>query len=228
MGLSKRQVSGDCGLAWRALELQAKRSQRPEPLTCPRCGSTNTKFCYYNNYNKSQPRHFCKDCKRHWTEGGALRNVPVGGGRKNKRLKPSTTSSSPSAAGGNLLINSTQMSEIFSQPWIRSSAASPSQLHSIDGMNSFIKAKSFPGVNGNYFLDSTLPVLESQNLQPFASSSSSGSGSSEMNPSAILEPWQVPATSNTLMNTLNYWNWDDINRLASADQLNIPWDHHKA
>ncbi|XP_016507077.1 uncharacterized protein LOC107824784 [Nicotiana tabacum] len=60
---------------------------KPEPLNCPRCGSTNTKFCYYNNYNKSQPRHFCKGCKRHWTEGGILRNVPVGGGRKNKRLK---------------------------------------------------------------------------------------------------------------------------------------------
>ncbi|XP_052183116.1 dof zinc finger protein DOF1.4-like [Diospyros lotus] len=228
MGLSKRQVSGDCGLDWRALELPAKRSQRPEPLTCPRCGSTNTKFCYYNNYNKSQPRHFCKACKRHWTEGGTLRNVPVGGGRKNKRLKPLTTSSSssPSAGGGNIWIYSTQMSEIFSQPWIRPSAASPSQLHSIDGMNSFIKAKSFAGDSGNYVLDSTLPVLESQNLHPFASSSSSGS--LKINPSAISEAWQVPATSNTLMDTLNYWNWDDINRLASADQLNIPWDHPKA
>ncbi|XP_009800265.1 uncharacterized protein [Nicotiana sylvestris] len=60
---------------------------KPEPLKCPRCESANTKFCYYNNYNKSQPRHFCKGCKRHWTEGGVLRNVPVGGGRKNKRLK---------------------------------------------------------------------------------------------------------------------------------------------
>ncbi|OIT36421.1 PREDICTED: dof zinc finger protein DOF1.4-like [Nicotiana attenuata] len=60
---------------------------KAEPLKCPRCESTNTKFCYYNNYNKSQPRHFCKGCKRHWTEGGILRNVPVGGGRKIKRLK---------------------------------------------------------------------------------------------------------------------------------------------
>lgn len=61
---------------------------KPEPLKCPRCDSINTKFCYYNNYNKSQPRHYCKGCKRHWTEGGTLRNVPVGGGRKNKRLRP--------------------------------------------------------------------------------------------------------------------------------------------
>ncbi|KAK4421211.1 Dof zinc finger protein DOF1.4 [Sesamum alatum] len=58
------------------------------PLKCPRCDSSNTKFCYYNNYSLSQPRHFCKACKRYWTRGGTLRNVPVGGGcRKNKRVK---------------------------------------------------------------------------------------------------------------------------------------------
>ncbi|KAK8953164.1 Dof zinc finger protein DOF5.7 [Platanthera guangdongensis] len=48
-------------------------------LNCPRCDSSNTKFCYYNNYSFAQPRHFCKACKRYWTQGGSLRNVPVGG-----------------------------------------------------------------------------------------------------------------------------------------------------
>ncbi|KAG9439281.1 hypothetical protein H6P81_019446 [Aristolochia fimbriata] len=69
-------------------------------LKCPRCDSSNTKFCYYNNYSLSQPRHFCKACKRYWTRGGTLRNVPVGGGcRKNKRLKrPSSSSSGASAS----------------------------------------------------------------------------------------------------------------------------------
>ncbi|KAM1251653.1 hypothetical protein ACFX13_040588 [Malus domestica] len=57
-------------------------------LKCPRCDSLNTKFCYYNNYNFSQPRHFCKACRRYWTKGGVLRNVLVGGGcRKTKRSK---------------------------------------------------------------------------------------------------------------------------------------------
>ncbi|MCO5593339.1 hypothetical protein L7F22_047350 [Adiantum nelumboides] len=57
-------------------------------LKCPRCASSDTKFCYYNNYSLSQPRYFCKNCKRYWTAGGVLRNVPVGGGlRKNKRFK---------------------------------------------------------------------------------------------------------------------------------------------
>ncbi|URD73578.1 Zinc finger protein [Musa troglodytarum] len=62
------------------------RPQQEQVLKCPRCDSTHTKFCYYNNYSLSQPRYFCKTCRRYWTKGGALRNVPVGGGcRKNKR-----------------------------------------------------------------------------------------------------------------------------------------------
>ncbi|KAK1281927.1 Dof zinc finger protein PBF [Acorus calamus] len=71
------------------LQQQQQQQQQPPPqLKCPRCDSMNTKFCYYNNYSLSQPRHFCKACKRYWTRGGTLRNVPVGGGcRKNKRLK---------------------------------------------------------------------------------------------------------------------------------------------
>ncbi|KAJ4957714.1 hypothetical protein NE237_024825 [Protea cynaroides] len=70
-----------------------------EHLKCPRCDSTNTKFCYYNNYNLSQPRHFCKNCKRYWTKGGALRNIPVGGGtRKNSKRSTNQKRSSSSTA----------------------------------------------------------------------------------------------------------------------------------
>ncbi|KAD7478520.1 hypothetical protein E3N88_01656 [Mikania micrantha] len=57
-------------------------------LKCPRCDSLNTKFCYYNNYSLAQPRHYCKACRRYWTKGGTLRNVPVGCScRKNKKIK---------------------------------------------------------------------------------------------------------------------------------------------
>ncbi|XP_075637658.1 dof zinc finger protein DOF3.5-like [Castanea sativa] len=75
---------------------------------CPRCGSSNTKFCYYNNYSLTQPRYFCKGCRRYWTKGGSLRNVPVGGGcRKNRRASKSLRLSndgvqSRSLAYGNL------------------------------------------------------------------------------------------------------------------------------
>lgn len=65
-----------------------KLPQQETGYKCPRCASINTKFCYYNNYSLSQPRHFCKACRRYWTRGGALRNVPVGGGfRRNKKSK---------------------------------------------------------------------------------------------------------------------------------------------
>ncbi|KAJ6707082.1 DOF ZINC FINGER PROTEIN DOF1.4-RELATED [Salix viminalis] len=68
---------------------------QPPPQKCPRCESLNTKFCYYNNYSLSQPRYFCKTCRRYWTLGGTMRNVPVGGGcRKGKRPKTSSSSSS--------------------------------------------------------------------------------------------------------------------------------------
>ncbi|KAL6894646.1 hypothetical protein ACP4OV_008744 [Aristida adscensionis] len=63
---------------------------------CPRCASHDTKFCYYNNYNTSQPRHFCRACRRYWTLGGALRNVPIGGStRKRLRLAPPPTRRPP-------------------------------------------------------------------------------------------------------------------------------------
>ncbi|KMZ62001.1 Dof zinc finger protein DOF1.7 [Zostera marina] len=55
---------------------------------CPRCNSQDTKFCYYNNYNLAQPRHFCKACRRYWTLGGSLRNIPIGGtSRRNTEIK---------------------------------------------------------------------------------------------------------------------------------------------
>ncbi|KAM7279402.1 hypothetical protein ACFE04_006536 [Oxalis oulophora] len=67
-------------------DVKKPRPPNEQPLNCPRCDSTNTKFCYYNNYSLTQPRYFCKSCRRYWTKGGTLRNVPVGGGcRKNKR-----------------------------------------------------------------------------------------------------------------------------------------------
>ncbi|XP_023887412.2 dof zinc finger protein DOF5.7 [Quercus suber] len=81
---------------------KAAAARPPEQgLKCPRCDSPNTKFCYYNNYSLTQPRHFCKTCRRYWTKGGALRNVPIGGGcRKNKKVKSSSRLSCDSKDSG--------------------------------------------------------------------------------------------------------------------------------
>ncbi|KAH7856348.1 hypothetical protein Vadar_000462 [Vaccinium darrowii] len=65
---------------------QPIEQKKPEKIIpCPRCKSMETKFCYFNNYNVNQPRHFCKGCQRYWTAGGALRNVPVGAGRRKNK-----------------------------------------------------------------------------------------------------------------------------------------------
>ncbi|XP_022953323.1 dof zinc finger protein DOF3.6-like [Cucurbita moschata] len=83
---------------------RARMAKIPQPeagLKCPRCESTNTKFCYFNNYSLTQPRHFCKTCRRYWTRGGAMRNVPVGGGcrRSSKRSSKGGSNRSKSPAG---------------------------------------------------------------------------------------------------------------------------------
>ncbi|KAJ0978203.1 hypothetical protein J5N97_013677 [Dioscorea zingiberensis] len=90
------QLGGDqCSKTYQ----QNEKKPKPDPetaLKCPRCESTNTKFCYYNNYSLSQPRYFCKGCRRYWTKGGSLRNVPVGGGcRKNKKSSKRTQDHQP-------------------------------------------------------------------------------------------------------------------------------------
>lgn len=71
-----------------------KRSTKPPAgLVCPRCQSRNSKFCYYNNGSIYQPRYYCSDCRRYWTEGGIQRNIPIGG--PNRRQRRSASDSSP-------------------------------------------------------------------------------------------------------------------------------------
>ncbi|XP_040382121.1 dof zinc finger protein DOF5.1-like isoform X2 [Oryza brachyantha] len=117
------QVSGGAGAGSSArpasMAERARMAKIPQPepgLRCPRCDSTNTKFCYFNNYSLTQPRHFCKACRRYWTRGGALRNVPVGGGcRRNKRgggkppKKAASTSSAGAGAGGVMAVPQLQL-----------------------------------------------------------------------------------------------------------------------
>ncbi|TYK22877.1 dof zinc finger protein DOF2.4-like [Cucumis melo var. makuwa] len=91
---------------------RARLAKIPQPeagLKCPRCESTNTKFCYFNNYSLTQPRHFCKTCRRYWTRGGAMRNVPVGGGcrRSSKRSSKGGSNNRSKSPGGSSTSTST-------------------------------------------------------------------------------------------------------------------------
>ncbi|KAK6149886.1 hypothetical protein DH2020_017411 [Rehmannia glutinosa] len=210
MGLSTKQFSGE--LDWGKTTLQPgapelskppsikRQHQQSEPLNCPRCNSTNTKFCYYNNYNKSQPRHFCKSCKRHWTKGGTLRNVPVGGGRKNKRPKISNAAGDCANtininAGLNLSAElPNENTEIFQL----------SNLSNFDMNASLIPISNYQSLNGfdNYTGNILDSIEESSSV-----------------------PWPGPNTSGCLDQLPNYWNWNEIDVfLTSSDHLNISWD----
>ncbi|XP_057455252.1 dof zinc finger protein DOF1.7-like [Lotus japonicus] len=93
--------------------------QEQQQLKCPRCDSINTKFCYYNNYNLSQPRHYCKNCKRYWTKGGSLRNIPVGGGSRKTTKRSSSTSkrsSSSSSSPSPSISSATNPAATVSEP----------------------------------------------------------------------------------------------------------------
>lgn len=112
--------------------LMASSSAKPvmeaDPLQCPRCNSSNTKFCYYNNYSLSQPRHFCKACKRYWTRGGTLRNVPIGGGyRKTKKFKRHPPPPAPATPPNHINNPFYSMPSNFNFPFseIRVSSESP-------------------------------------------------------------------------------------------------------
>ncbi|KDP31096.1 hypothetical protein JCGZ_11472 [Jatropha curcas] len=93
-GMDSSSPSGDMLTCSRPLIERRLRPPHDQALKCPRCDSTHTKFCYYNNYSLSQPRYFCKTCRRYWTKGGTLRNIPVGGGcRKNKKVSKKSSNS---------------------------------------------------------------------------------------------------------------------------------------
>ncbi|XP_030526068.2 cyclic dof factor 3-like isoform X2 [Rhodamnia argentea] len=100
---------------------QEKVFKKPDKiLPCPRCNSLETKFCYFNNYNVNQPRHFCRNCQRYWTAGGTMRNVPIGAGRrKNKHLASQycqATQSSSSTLNTRLDIPETAVNHQFMAP----------------------------------------------------------------------------------------------------------------
>ncbi|XWS41673.1 hypothetical protein CRYUN_Cryun17cG0102600 [Craigia yunnanensis] len=140
-------------------------STRPQEqaLKCPRCDSPNTKFCYYNNYSLTQPRYFCKTCRRYWTNGGALRNVPIGGGcRKNKKIKSFSRLSADSK-------DSTSSSEMGGLKFFH--GLSPAMDFQLGGLSFPRLNPSASGIYNQFasFGDSTSPSFS---LDPSGSSSS--------------------------------------------------------
>ncbi|KAL1562701.1 dof zinc finger protein DOF3.4-like [Salvia divinorum] len=175
---------------------------KPPPSDCPRCGSTNTKFCYYNNYNKSQPRHFCKSCKRHWTKGGTLRNIPAGRRSQNKRPRVSAAPAVPPQLIP-VANDQSDMSDILYHALIRSSsptsAAQGTILESSGASTTFRAAQ-------NYAITTTT------NTEELAVSSFNSAPTSAENADSAEE--SAVATS-----AAEIWNWNEVDFSASL------WDH---
>ncbi|XP_022136484.1 dof zinc finger protein DOF5.7 [Momordica charantia] len=139
------------------------QSQQQEALKCPRCDSTNTKFCYYNNYSLTQPRHFCKTCRRYWTKGGALRNVPIGGGcRKTKKLKSSskfTSATATAAAADNSPFFNAAVSHSFD--FQLGHPITPNNHYSFMGLNYYNYNNLGPAIQDHNTANSLASSIES-------------------------------------------------------------------
>ncbi|KAK1407376.1 hypothetical protein QVD17_38990 [Tagetes erecta] len=148
----------------------------PQALKCPRCESLNTKFCYYNNYNLSQPRYFCKSCRRYWTKGGVLRNVPVGGGcRKTKRSKPKSSHKNPSEKKSSNSQNS-------------SSDSSSLTANTTTAVNTTAKVTGVAPVTAAEVLSGVNPTSSGSTLLNFHENVSGSSGYFNMPNSSVANP----------------------------------------
>ncbi|XP_073051464.1 dof zinc finger protein DOF3.6-like [Primulina eburnea] len=182
---SHRGAGGPESIRPGSMAERARMANIPVPessMKCPRCESVNTKFCYFNNYSLSQPRHFCKTCRRYWTRGGALRSVPVGGGcRRNKRSKPAS-SKSPAGSDRQLTSSSSTGNTISSN----SSPAGPMPLlpppRITSPMNQLAGNFSTHHMDFNYYTDDMNFQLGSIFGGVAVSLSSSGGG---------VEPWRL-------------------------------------
>ncbi|KAL8215967.1 hypothetical protein R6Q57_022804 [Mikania cordata] len=151
------------------------RPPHDQALKCPRCDSTHTKFCYYNNYSLTQPRYFCKTCRRYWTKGGTLRNIPVGGGcRKNKKVSSSSKKSASATAN-----NATTTNNINNN--------SDSNIYQQQNLN-LLNLNPNPNHNHHLIMNSTdLQLSYPESSMPFSGSSLFGIGNSSNIPSFMFE-----------------------------------------
>ncbi|TVU49371.1 hypothetical protein EJB05_00688, partial [Eragrostis curvula] len=122
---------------------------------CPRCASRDTKFCYFNNYNTAQPRHFCRACRRYWTLGGSLRNVPVGGSTRRKRPRPARPTRALAAAVASAAA-ATAISASSSCGPFASPAAAPVVSAESGGLLSSLLLGSAPLLEGRLGFDPSL------------------------------------------------------------------------
>lgn len=242
-GMDSSSPSGDMLTCSRPLIERRLRPPHDQALKCPRCDSTHTKFCYYNNYSLSQPRYFCKTCRRYWTKGGTLRNIPVGGGcRKNKKVvskKPNDNIQSSAAnqnhpAGSSSHINPTDLQLSFPHDQVQFS-----HLGNFLGNPSFMEGNITP-TRPIDFMESKLEAIvgNSRNNYDFMGSGGGdhlgmvmggGGHGLEQNFHGLCSPYGMSLDGNCSSGTF----MDTCQRIMlpyeAADhdkRLMLPYDHH--
>ncbi|XP_047324730.1 dof zinc finger protein 1-like [Impatiens glandulifera] len=175
------------------------RPQKEKAVNCPRCNSINTKFCYYNNYSQSQPRYFCKTCRRYWTEGGTLRSVPVGGGSRKNKKSSSSSSRKEHVLDLNPIISSFPLSDHHHHNNSNTSASSQKggqDLNLAYGYNSNLilnpssaAANNLTGMTPKGLMTCFMPPMSAGNI--FSSSSGFPCNSHEL----FMKPPPVPPPS---------------------------------
>lgn len=186
---SAANVEGS-GSSRRTVSPATRPAEVPQALKCPRCDSPNTKFCYYNNYSLTQPRHFCKTCRRYWTKGGALRNVPIGGGcRKNKKMSSKSSSSRLSSGDSKDSAGSSSYSDIGGFKFFNN--LSPAMDFQLGGLNGQFPRFQSPGCHVNNNIYSQLPTSYGDISAPLPSFNSGFA----LDPSSQLMGFNFPLSS---------------------------------
>lgn len=186
------------------MQLENQQQQQPpqQPQKCPRCESLNTKFCYYNNYSLSQPRYFCKTCRRYWTQGGTLRNVPVGGGcRKGKRAKTSSSSSSSENSRSQQPQQAVQQQNLINPPAVIPSnpviARSPALRTKEHGNLASPSAPSIPSISPYYaaggYLSSLAAIQSLNQSHTYSQALGVGDDSGGSSNLSLLQGFSVPS-----------------------------------
>ncbi|KAF2298039.1 hypothetical protein GH714_007424 [Hevea brasiliensis] len=126
----------------------------------------------------TQPRYFCKTCRRYWTEGGSLRNIPVGGGsRKNKRSSASFSSISSCSS------SSKKLPDLVTPPSLSETSTQNPKIHEGQDLN-----LAFPSTQGirNFSELIQVPSVDGNNKNQISSSSSSASTTPQLSALELL------------------------------------------
>ncbi|CAH8391915.1 unnamed protein product [Eruca vesicaria subsp. sativa] len=202
---------------------QANVAMPEAALKCPRCESTNTKFCYFNNYSLTQPRHFCKSCRRYWTRGGALRNVPVGGVcRRNRRTKSSSNNNNSTATSNNTSFssaasgNASTISAILSSNYVGTRESILSQILSPGRLMNTNYNHHLGDLLDNTKTDNSMSLLNygrlSQDLRSVHMGTSGGSLVSCVDPSSNgFHPFESPRTTSASISSALASQFSSVN-----------------